>query len=228
MIAFAIVTSLRAIAIMTSLCGLCCAAGHTGHRVPDNAGTLHPQATKTASNPDRRLDRPTKANLRKSSLNSKSHCLKVVETFRCVVERGGRLRRNSRFLRMLCRNLTGRFPPNTKNQFSVARRCYAVLSAWPRTWRVWWAGEKPCPSKPYPPFVPRAPWNKGRIVGQKRPLLPKHVWSIRIRLEMADNRRDLALFNMAIDCKRRGCDLVCLRVDDVFAAGHVKERASVT
>ncbi len=41
----------------------------------------------------------------------------------------------------------------------------------------------------------RAPWNKGRIVGQKRPLLPKHVWSIRVRLEMADNKRDLALFN---------------------------------
>ena len=43
-----------------------------------------------------------------------------------------------------------------------------------------------------------APWNKGRIIGQKRPLLPKHVWSIRVRLEMADNKRDLALFNMAV------------------------------
>ena len=51
-------------------------------------------------------------------------------------------------------------------------------------------------------------WNKGRIVGQKRPLLPKHVWSIRVRLEMAGNRRDLALFNMAVDSKLRGCDLV--------------------
>lgn len=74
----------------------------------------------------------------------------------------------------------------------------------------------------------RTPWNKGRIVGQKRPLLPKHVWSIRVRLEMADNKRDLALFNMAIDCKLRGCDLVSLRVNDVYAAGRVKERASVT
>ena len=74
----------------------------------------------------------------------------------------------------------------------------------------------------------RAPWNKGRIVGQKRPLLPKHVWSIRVRLEMADNKRDLALFNMAIDCKLRGCDLVGLKVNDVYAAGRVKERASVT
>ena len=51
-------------------------------------------------------------------------------------------------------------------------------------------------------------WNKGRIIGQKRPLQPKHVWAIRIRLEIADNIRDLALFNMAIDCKLRGCDLV--------------------
>ena len=74
----------------------------------------------------------------------------------------------------------------------------------------------------------RAPWNKGRIVGQKRPLLPKHVWSIRVRLEMAENKRDLALFNMAIDCKLRGCDLVRLKVNDVYAAGRVKERASVT
>jgi hypothetical protein len=45
----------------------------------------------------------------------------------------------------------------------------------------------------------RAPWNKGRLIGQKRPLLPKHVWSIRVRLEMADNKRDLVLFNMAIE-----------------------------
>jgi hypothetical protein len=72
------------------------------------------------------------------------------------------------------------------------------------------------------------PWNKGRIVGHKRPLLPKHVWSIRVRLEIADNRRDLALFNMAVDSKLRGCDLVRLKVNDVYAAGSVKDRASVT
>lgn len=73
----------------------------------------------------------------------------------------------------------------------------------------------------------RVPWNKGRIIGQKRPLLPRHVWSIRVRLEMAGNARDLALFNMAVDSKLRGCDLVGLRVRDVFVAGRVKERASV-
>ncbi|MFN5998829.1 MAG: tyrosine-type recombinase/integrase [Paracoccaceae bacterium] len=73
----------------------------------------------------------------------------------------------------------------------------------------------------------RVAWNKGRIIGQKRPLLPRHVWSIRVRLEMAGNTRDLALFNLAVDSKLRGCDLVSIRVTDVFAAGHAKERASI-
>lgn len=51
-----------------------------------------------------------------------------------------------------------------------------------------------------PALRPERPaWNKGRIIGQKRPLLPKHVWSIRVRLKMADSRRDLALFNTAVD-----------------------------
>jgi hypothetical protein len=59
-------------------------------------------------------------------------------------------------------------------------------------------------------------WNMGRIIGQKRPLQPKRVWAIRVRLEIADNIRDLALFNMVIDCKLRGCDLVRLKVRDVF------------
>ena len=73
----------------------------------------------------------------------------------------------------------------------------------------------------------RPAWNKGRIVGQKRPLKPKRVWAIRVRLELAENHRDLALFNMAIDSKLRGCDLVWLQVVDVMAAGQIKERASV-
>ncbi|CAM3368600.1 hypothetical protein SAMN04488021_16414 [Paracoccus aminovorans] len=77
-------------------------------------------------------------------------------------------------------------------------------------------------------WLGEAPSSPCGQAGQKRPLLPKHVWSIRVRLEMADNRRDLALFNMAIDSKLRGCDLVCLKVRDVFAAGRVKERTSVT
>ncbi len=70
-------------------------------------------------------------------------------------------------------------------------------------------------------------WNHGRIIGQKRPLLPKHVWAIRVRLELANAVRGLALFNTAIDSKLRGCDLVRLKVADVFTAGAVKERASI-
>lgn len=57
--------------------------------------------------------------------------------------------------------------------------------------------------------------------------MPRHVWSIRVRLEMTGNARDLAPFNMAVDSKLRGCDLVGLRVRDVFAAGRVNERASM-
>ena len=60
-----------------------------------------------------------------------------------------------------------------------------------------------------------APWNKGRLVGQKRPLRPKEVWAIRVRLQIKHSTRDLALFNLAIDSKLRGCDLVSLRVDDI-------------
>lgn len=69
--------------------------------------------------------------------------------------------------------------------------------------------------------------NKGSIVGQKRPLKLKHVWAIRVRLELAENHRDLALFNLAIDSKLRGCDLVKMKVVDVMASGQIKERASV-
>ena len=73
----------------------------------------------------------------------------------------------------------------------------------------------------------RPAWNKGRIVGQKRPLLPKHVWAIRVRLEIAKSHRDLALFNVAIDSKLRGCDLVRLMVADVYVSGQIRERTSI-
>jgi hypothetical protein len=71
------------------------------------------------------------------------------------------------------------------------------------------------------------PWNKGRLVGQKRPLQPKDVWAIRIRLQIETRKRDLAMFNLAIDSKLRGCDLVSLRIDDVATGGHVKDRATI-
>ncbi len=79
------------------------------------------------------------------------------------------------------------------------------------------------------PAIPalRPAWNKGRIVGQKRSLKPKHVWAIRVRLELAENQRDLALFNMAIDNKLCGCDLVKMKVAEVMASGQIKKRALV-
>lgn len=73
----------------------------------------------------------------------------------------------------------------------------------------------------------RPVWNKGRIVGQKLPLKPKHVWAIRVRLELAENHRDLALFNLAIDSELRSCDLVRMKVVDVMASAQIKARASV-
>lgn len=73
----------------------------------------------------------------------------------------------------------------------------------------------------------RPAWNERCIVGQKRPPKPKHVWAISVRLELAENHRDLALFNKAIDSKLRGCDLVKMKVVDVKASGQIKERASV-
>lgn len=71
------------------------------------------------------------------------------------------------------------------------------------------------------------PWNKGKIVGQKPALQPKHVWAVRTRLQLSNRKRDLALFNLAIDSKLRGCDLVSLKVGDVAPHGYAKQRATV-
>jgi len=73
----------------------------------------------------------------------------------------------------------------------------------------------------------RDPWNKGRLIGQKLPLKLKEIWAIRIRLQLAERLRDLALFNLAIDSKLRGCDLVSLRVKDVAQGQSIVHRAIV-
>jgi integrase len=73
----------------------------------------------------------------------------------------------------------------------------------------------------------RESWNKGKLVGQKPPLKPKDVWAIRIYLQNAHAVRDLALFNLAIDSKLRGCDLINLRVRDVTHANQVLPRAMI-
>ena len=67
-------------------------------------------------------------------------------------------------------------------------------------------------------------WNRGRIVGAKPPLKPKHIWGIRQQLKSNNRVRDLALFNCAIDAKLRGCDLVKLRVSDIAPGGVLRQR----
>lgn len=72
-----------------------------------------------------------------------------------------------------------------------------------------------------------SPWNKGKLVGQKPPLKLHEIWSIRIRLELSNNIRDLALFNLAIDSKLRSCDLVKIRVRDISHGSQIEKRAMV-
>src|ERR1700757_5396213 len=73
----------------------------------------------------------------------------------------------------------------------------------------------------------RTPWNKGKLIGAKPPLRPNQVWSIRTRLLIERRARDLALFNLAIDSKLRGCDVVGLKFEDVAPNGYAMDRATV-
>jgi len=78
------------------------------------------------------------------------------------------------------------------------------------------------------PLAPRrAPWNKGKLIGAKPPLQPKHVWSIRTKLQLMVRTRDLAMFNLAIDSKLRACDVVALKVEDIAPSGYAVARATV-
>ena len=78
-----------------------------------------------------------------------------------------------------------------------------------------------------PVEIRSAPWNKGKLVGQKAPIKLREIWAIRVRLQLGKKTRDLALFNLAIDSKLRGCDLVNLRVADVARGGVISSRAVV-
>jgi integrase len=85
-------------------------------------------------------------------------------------------------------------------------------------------------ARPHRPQRPRSTsptLEQGKFVGAKPPLRPKHVWSIRAKLQMSGRTRDLAMFNLAIDSKLRGCDVVSLKVEDVAPHGHAVERATV-
>ena len=81
--------------------------------------------------------------------------------------------------------------------------------------------------KNQPAATGHIPWNKGKLIGQKPPLKLKEIWAIRIRLQLLDSPRDLALFNLAIDSKLRGCDLIRIRVADVAHGSRVLSRATV-
>lgn len=75
--------------------------------------------------------------------------------------------------------------------------------------------------------LPHQAWNLGRLIGPKPPLKPKHIWALRTRLQHEGRTRDLAMFNLAIDSKLRGCDLVRLRVGDVVLGGTVRLRTAI-
>lgn len=77
------------------------------------------------------------------------------------------------------------------------------------------------------PLIRPVPWNKGKLVGQKAPLKLREIWAIRVRLQLGGLKRDLALFNLAIDSKLRACDLMRLRVADVVNGGAISSRAVV-
>ena len=72
------------------------------------------------------------------------------------------------------------------------------------------------------------PWNRGKLIGAKPPLRPKHIWSVRMKLQVEGLTRDLALFNLAIDSKLRGCDVVSIKVEDVAPRGFALDRQKKT
>ena len=75
--------------------------------------------------------------------------------------------------------------------------------------------------------MPHKPWNSGRVIGAKAPLKSKHIWAIRQHLKSLGSVRDLAMFNIALDAKLRGCDLVKLRIADVAHGGSIRHRSTV-
>src|SRR6195952_5694152 len=78
-----------------------------------------------------------------------------------------------------------------------------------------------------PAFKSRRPWNAGRKLGAKRALKPQQVWAIRFWLDGEQRVRDRAMFDLAIDSKLRGCDIVKLRIGDLVSGGRVRSRATI-
>lgn len=78
-----------------------------------------------------------------------------------------------------------------------------------------------------PAFHDVRPWNEGRLLGAKRTLKPPQVWAIRFWLDQRRRLRDRALFDLAIDSKLRGCDVVEVRIGDIVSGGRIRDRAIV-
>ncbi len=80
----------------------------------------------------------------------------------------------------------------------------------------------------YDPSVKgRKPWNAGRKLGAKRALKPQQVWAIRFWLDREQRVRDRAMFDLAVDSKLRGCDIVSIKVEDVAPRGYTVDRATI-
>ena len=100
------------------------------------------------------------------------------------------------------------------------RRLERILTRGRRSWEV-------AMSQPDLFRLPRKPWNAGRMTGAKAPLKPKHIWAIRQHLKSVGSIRDLAMFNIALDAKLRGCDLVKLRLGDIAQGGVIRQRSTI-
>ena len=75
--------------------------------------------------------------------------------------------------------------------------------------------------------ISKTPWNKGKLVGQKKPLKLREIWEIRIRLQLKQRYRELAMFDLAIDTKLRSCDFISLKMRDVFLGTIIQSRAMI-
>jgi hypothetical protein len=75
------------------------------------------------------------------------------------------------------------------------------------------------------PYTPKPNWNKGKLVGQKHPLKLEEVWSIRTRLDLANNLRELTMFNLSLDCKLRACDFIKMKVSYIAHGKKIQSRA---
>src|SRR5215213_2464805 len=76
-------------------------------------------------------------------------------------------------------------------------------------------------------YTPSSRYLARKPTGAKLALKPVHVWGIRVRLQVGCRARDLAMFDLALDSKLRGCDLVRLRVSDLLSASGVRRRVMI-